>query len=229
MIPWNKLHISDEAIQSAAEWNGITDDEAFDLLLALLECAHHAKFRGSDRGLELYRIENEYLYVKDMTLIRYGRRKYYSRQLREQLHEAEDGCCEGCGRRMTNNVVRVKRFDKNVYHDFNNYILLCPDCEQGNPDAVKQATIERSSFEQYKHARGISLQQAENELLVTCDNMIFDHCDEYSRVYDAPRLGSLLLENKALRIIGIEPVPQPLLKKIPQKRSRRRKVEQNLG
>lgn len=229
MVQWNKVCISDEAIQSAAEWNGITRDKAFDMLLDLLELGHHARFRGSHLGLELYRIENEYLYLKDMTLVRYGRRKHYSRQLQDQLHEAEDGCCEGCGRRMTKNVVRIKRIDNDIYHDINNYNLLCPDCEQGTPDALKLAIIDPNSIEQYKCLREISLVQAENELLASCDNMILEQCDEDSRVYDAPRLGKLLLEKKKLHFIEIESNPQPLLKKISQKRSRRTKVEQKPG
>lgn len=41
---------SRSAIQTAAQMNGISEEEAFDRLLELLENVHYAKFKGVDRG-----------------------------------------------------------------------------------------------------------------------------------------------------------------------------------
>ena len=221
---WNKVQISDKAIQTAAQMNGISEEEAFDRLLELLENAHFAKFKGIDQGAELYRLENEYLYVKEQILVNYSRRKYYSKKLRRELHFAEDGRCEICGRPMDKQAVRVQRKDKTIFNDFNNYILLCPDCDEGRPDRLHAASFTKNTVVKYQEARNISFEDAQKELLATKNNLVLLKVkDKYKRFYWGPKLGIFILNSRTntLRLFKINRSPAPVLEIRPQKRSRR--------
>lgn len=177
--------------------------------------------RGSI-GAELYRLENEYLYIKGQLLVNYSRRKYYSKKLRRELHYAEDGRCEKCGRPMAKNVVRVRRKDETVFNDFNNYILLCPDCDMGRPDRLQSASFAKKTIVQYQEARKISFEDALQELLVTKDHLVLlNVLDKHKRFYWAPKLGKFLLNKNILYLVQLYDSPAPVLERKPQVRSRR--------
>lgn len=215
MPTWNKVQLSDEAIRSAATKNSISTESAFDLLLDLIENAEHAKYKGSDPdGVELYRLENEYLYISGQLLVNYSRRKGYSLNTIYKVHEAEDGRCEECGRGMDKKVARVKRIDMTIFNDLNNYALLCPDCNKGRPDLLENAIFEEKTIKLYQDARNISLPEAQHELLTTKNNLVI--IKEYgsrTRYYWAVGLGVFLLQDGSLKIKRLYEEPKPLLEK----------------
>lgn len=170
----------------------------------------------------MYRLENEYLYIKGQLLVNYSRRKYYSKKLRRELHYAEDGRCEKCGRPMDKNVVMVRRKDETVFNDFNNYILLCPDCDMGRPDRLQSASFAKKTIVQYQEARKISFEDALQELLVTKDHLVLlNVLDKHKRFYWAPKLGKFLLNKNILYLVQLYDSPAPVLERKPQVRSRR--------
>jgi hypothetical protein len=218
---WNKIQISDKAVEIAAKINGIPEEEAFDRLLELLENASFSKFKGIDQGMEQYRLENEYLYVKDQILVHYSQRKYYSKKLRLALHQAEDGRCEKCGRPMDKQAVCVQRKDESVFNDFNNYVLLCPDCDNGKPDVLNQATFAEETIIRYQEARNITFEEAQEELLSTKNNLVLINFIKGNRHYWAPKLGIFILVDNVLKLVQLENDPMPVIERKPQARSRR--------
>lgn len=223
MPDWNKIHISDEAINITSQLNDLSEEDAFDHLLHLLENANSAKFKGEDEcGVKIYRLENEYLYVKEQQLINYSRRNNYSKKIRLEVHAAEDGRCEQCGRPMHKWVIRIRRKDQEIFNEFNNYVLLCPDCDQNSEDPLIHAQIEHASLISYQAARGVSFEDAYKELRVTKDNLVLISLQkENSRLYWAPGLGRFILQNNILKLDYLEDSPMPVLQRKPQARSRR--------
>jgi hypothetical protein len=224
MPEWNKVQIQDGALKAASEMNKISEDDAFDLLLELLENAHFAVYKGTDpEGIEIYRLENDYLYIQGTSFINYSMRTNYSRKLRQQLHMAEDGRCEKCGLPMDKVVVSVKRRDLSVFNDFNNYILLCPDCNRGKSNPLDHAEFVKKTIAQYQQTRNISLEDAHNELMVTRSNLVLIYIakKDLYRLYWAPGLGIFNLNNKCLYLNRHIESPKPVLERRPQARSRR--------
>lgn len=222
MAEWNKVKISDEAIRIAAETNNISQDDAFDRLLELLEIGEHAIFKGVENGIDKYRLENEYLFVKDQVLVSYSQRHNYSFRLRSELHYAEDGRCEKCGRPMDKQAVMVQRKDETVFNDFNNYVLVCPDCNQGKPDRLIKATFHESAIVAYQEARNISLEQAKEELDSSKNNFVLLLPKKKKDwVYWGPRIGQFRLIKNQLFAIVLDKAPEPCLERRPQARSRR--------
>jgi len=222
MPSWNKIQITDEAIESARGMNSITKDDAFDLLLDLIENGEHAKFKGNDqKGFETYRIENEYLYISDNLLVNYNRRKRYSLKTIREVHAAEDGRCEGCGRAMDKKAVQIRRIDPLIFNEMNNYALMCPDCMKNQPDVLKEASFAESAIERYRTVRDIPLDQAMRELIIIKKNLVLFEISGGRRKYWLPGLGMFSFHQGELTIDHIYKNVTPTLEQKPQQRSRR--------
>jgi hypothetical protein len=223
LVPnWNKIQITDESIESARGMNSITKDDAFDLLLDLIENGEHAKFKGVDpKGVELYRLENEYLYINDNLLVNYSRRKQYSRKTIMAVHAAEDGRCESCGRGMDKNAAQIRRIDPLIFNVMNNYALQCPDCMRQEPDVLEDAKFTEADIRRYQEIRGISLDQAIRELDIIKRNLVLLEVARGHRKYWLPGLGLLKFHQGELSINYVYKNVNPAFEKKPQQRSRR--------
>jgi hypothetical protein len=224
LVPnWNKIQITDEAIESARGMNSITKDDAFDLLLDLIENGEHAKFKGVDpKGVELYRLENEYLYITDNLLVNYSRRKQYSRKTIREVHAAEDGRCEGCGRAMDKNIAHIRRIDPLIFNEMNNYALVCLDCMRNQPDVLEDATFAETAIDRYREIRGgIALDQAMRELNAIKKSLVLFEVSGGRRKYWLPSLGLFSFHQGELSINHVYKNATPVLEQRPQQRSRR--------
>lgn len=220
---WNKVQITDQAIARVCEhMNDISEEEAFDLLLDLIENAEHAKFKGIDSvGADIFRLENEYLYIKNNSLVDYSKRSGYARKTVAVIHELEDGRCERCGRGMDKKAASLLRINTNIFHDLNNYTLLCPDCMLGQPDKLLTAEYTESTILKYQEVRNISLPEALDELKKIKNNLVLLIGRNNRRLYWFNNLGLFSLVNDSIHLIHIYKNINPDFKKREQLRSRR--------
>lgn len=222
MPNWNKIQITDEAIESAGRMNSITKDDAFDLLLDLIENGEHAKYKGADpKGIELYRLENEYLYINENLLVNYSRRKRYSLKTIKEVHAAEDGRCEGCGRPMDKKAAQIRRINPLIFNELNNYALLCPDCMRNQPDVLEDAVFTETAIERYRGIRDIPLDQAVHELELIKKNLVLLEVSGGRRKYWLSGFGIFLFHQGELKIQNVYKKTTMALEQKPQQRSRR--------
>lgn len=220
---WSKIEVTEKAIQSAAKSYGMSEEESFDFLLDLLEHGEKAWLEGIEHtsGVYLYRIEKDYLRIKENKLIHCYREKRYPKHLRFKVHKAEDGRCEECGRPMDKKAAYIKPLDETIINKFRNYALLCPDCFEGAADPLEEALISEVAITAYQIKRGNTFEEAKNELLITRKNLVLLQVKENVREYWAPRLGIFFLIDGVLYLKQVEESPVPVLERKPQERSRR--------
>ncbi|MEK5257646.1 HNH endonuclease signature motif containing protein [Paenibacillus sp. FSL F4-0125] len=223
MPNWKKIQITDEAIESAHRMNSsISKDDAFDLLLDLIENGEHAKFKGIDQdGVECYRLENEYIYINNNLLVNYSRRNRYSLKTVTEIHAAEDGRCENCGRAMDKRAVQIRRIDPFIFNELSNYVLLCPDCMINQPDVLEDAKFAEATIERYQEIQSVSLDQAIRELDIIKNNLVLLLVKGGRRKYWLPSLGVFTYHQGELSIESFYKNVNPPLEKKLQKRSRR--------
>ncbi|WP_375102223.1 hypothetical protein ACDZ28_00030 (plasmid) [Paenibacillus sp. RS8] len=222
MPDWKKIQITDEAIEKAHRMNSISKDDAFDLLLDLIENGESAKFKGTDQdGIELYRLENEYMYINDNLLVNYSRRNRYSLKIATEIHAAEDGRCENCRRAMDKRVVQIRKIDPFIFNELSNYVLLCPDCMMNQPDVLENAKFTELAIERYQEIRGISLEQSISELDLIKKNLVLLVVDGGRRKYWFPSLGVFTFHQGQLSIEHFYKDVNPSFEKKPQQRSRK--------
>lgn len=222
MPNWKKIQITDEAIENAHRMNSISKDDAFDLLLDLIENGENAKFKGTDQdGVEYYRLENEYMYINDNLLVNYSRRNRYSLKTVTEIHAAEDGRCENCGRAMDKRSVQIRRIDPSIFNELSNYVLLCPDCMINQPDVLEDAKFTGIAIEHYREIRGISLDQAIRELDIIKSNLVLLIVKGGRRKYWLPNLGIFTFYQGELSIDHFYKNVNPSFEKKPQQKSRK--------
>lgn len=222
MPNWKKIQITDEAIENAHRMNSISRDDAFDLLLDLIENGENAKFKETDQdGVECYRLENEYMYIKNNLLVNYSLRTRYSLKTVTEIHAAEDGRCENCGRAMDKRSVQIRRIDPSIFNELSNYVLLCPDCMVNQPDVLEDAKFTEIAIEHYREIRGISLDQAIRELDIIKSNLVLLLVKGGRRKYWLPSLGIFTFNQGELSIGHFYKNVNPSFEKKPQQRSRR--------
>lgn len=82
-----------------------------------------------------------------------------------QAHAKFNGICQKCGQHMDKNVVRLRRYNKDLVGSIDNVMLLCPDCKEGkeNP-ALKGMEVSNGAVKKLVDLLGMDLNAAREKL-----------------------------------------------------------------
>lgn len=153
VIDWHKVEVTDKVLKRLAEYMELTDDEAFDRSLDILECSAEfrvdvrwtyrellkKRFRGNWVHAQWNTFENLQIGVENnrWTRLFYSNKYVYLPEtLKQEIYSAEDGRCELCGQAMHFRVAHFVKRDWTAFGRPENIALACYCCASNRKNVL---------------------------------------------------------------------------------------------
>jgi ssDNA-binding Zn-finger/Zn-ribbon topoisomerase 1 len=153
VIDWPRVEVSDKTIKRIAEFMKLSEEEAFDRAMDILECHDQfrtntrwiyrehlkKKFRGNWIHAAWHSFENVQIGIENnrWTRIYYSEEYVYlPEELKQEIYLAEDGRCEECGQAMHYRVAHFKKRNWTIFGEKDNIMLVCYCCAHGRSNML---------------------------------------------------------------------------------------------